>query len=157
MKLPSILLVEDDENDIFFLQRAFEKAQIAAPLHIVRDGQEAIDYFCGNGSFSDRIKNPLPCLTLLDLNLPRKHGFEVLQSLHGNPDFDKSPIVILTSSTSEEDMRQAYNLGANSYLLKQNDPNKLVSMAKGISAYWLEMNQFPPFGSQMSADSLPES
>jgi DNA-binding response OmpR family regulator len=138
-----ILLVEDDENDIFFFERAYKKAGITNPLHIVRDGDEAIQYLSGKEAFADREKFPLPSLIVLDLNLPLKHGLEVLKWLREKRDFDTLVVVVLTSSQSEMDMRQAYKLGANSYLVKPSDPDKLTDIARLVSDYWLRTNQAP--------------
>jgi DNA-binding response OmpR family regulator len=138
-----LLLVEDDENDVLFFQRALQKAGVNGKLFVARDGQEAIDYFSGVGEFSDRNQFPFPRLTVLDLNLPGKHGLQVLQAVHALTGILKTPVVVLTSSTSDRDMREAYQFGANSYLVKPLDSEALVELVKLIKLYWLQANQLP--------------
>jgi CheY-like chemotaxis protein len=139
-----ILLVEDDANDVFFFERALHKAEVPSPMTVVSDGQEAIDLLAGKEGFADREKFPLPCLIVLDLNLPRKNGLQVLDWIRQNPEFEPVIVIVFTSSTSEQDMRDAYRLGANSYLVKPSDPDELVDLVKLISLYWLGANQSPP-------------
>ena len=143
MKHP-ILLVEDDQNDAFFFERAAVKAGLANPIKVARDGREALDYLGGLGDFADRLQNPLPCLLVLDLNLPRVHGLEVLRWLRQHEPVCTLLVVILTSSTAEADVQEAYFLGANSYLIKPGNPEKLTDMIKLLDAYWLTANQPPP-------------
>src|SRR6478672_12672813 len=116
--MDTILLVEDDSNDVLLIQRAFRKASLSNPLQIVEDGEAAILYLKGEESFADRDRYPLPRLILLDLKLPRKSGFEVLVWLRQQPKFYGLPVVVLTSSKEKNDIQQAYLLGANSYLVK---------------------------------------
>ena len=144
MKPVPILLIEDDDNDVFFFERAIKKAELSAHLTVLRDGQAAIEYFTGTNDFADRAKHPLPWLTFLDLNLPQKHGLEVLRFLRESNEIDKMPVIVLTSSTSEQDIREAYNLGANSYFTKPSDADKLVDLLKQIEVYWLKMSKLPP-------------
>jgi CheY-like chemotaxis protein len=139
-----ILLVEDDENDVFFFERAAEKANFNCPLHIVRDGDEAVAYLQGDGAFANREQFPLPCLIVLDLNLPHKHGLEVLQWIRASAPDPTVPVVILTSSTSDVDLREAYRFGANSYLNKPSLPQGLDEMLRTFKAYWFGMNRVPP-------------
>jgi DNA-binding response OmpR family regulator len=140
----AILLVEDDDNDVFFFEYALSKADVEVALHVVRDGQQAMDYLSGKGEFADRQLHPLPRLAILDLNLPRKHGLDVLRFLRTHsPASDKCPIVVLTSSNSERDIRDAYHLGANSYLVKPGDTDALVRLVKLIHEYWLGANRLP--------------
>jgi CheY-like chemotaxis protein len=136
-----VLLVEDDENDVFFMQRAFREAGIINPVSIVNDGREAIDYLSGNGKFSDRAVWPLPCLVLLDLKLPYVLGLDVLKWLRSQPQFKSVIVVVLTSSRQDADIEKAYALGANSYLVKPPDVHQLVAMVKRIKEYWMETNQ----------------
>jgi len=130
MAQPSvILLVEDNEDDIFFMQRAFEEAKFANPLHIVMDGQQAIDYLDGAGQFADRTAHPLPDFVFLDLKLPIADGFEVLIWLRQRKK-SSVPVAILSSSPEDTDMRRARELGANCYLLKPPDVSMLLSCWK---------------------------
>ncbi|MEY2466800.1 MAG: hypothetical protein QOD03_1321 [Verrucomicrobiota bacterium] len=136
-----ILLVEDDINDVFFFQRAAEKAALTRKVQVARDGQEAVGYLSGEGEFADREKYPLPCLIILDLNMPRKNGFEVLEWLREMPPLDTLPAVILTSSQAERDRQQAYDLGAKAYFVKPSDPAKLVELLKVIMTDYSESEQ----------------
>jgi CheY-like chemotaxis protein len=124
----TILLVEDDPNDVLLMQRAFEKARLANPLRIVRDGEEAIDYLAGEGIYSDREKYPIPLLVLLDLKMPKRSGFEVLAWLRSQEYLSSLPVVVLTSSEEVPDVAKAYRLGANSYLVKPAQLDDLVQM-----------------------------
>ena len=140
----TILLVEDDRNDVFFFQRAMEMAGLTCPLRIVRDGREAIDYLSGAGTFGDRVQFPLPCMVLLDLNLPRQHGLEVLQWIRGHAPDPAVPVIVLTSSTSDRDVREAYRLGANSYLNKPSGSEELVALVRALDVYWFRHNRLVP-------------
>ena len=135
-----ILYVEDDDNDVFIMRRAFQEAEITHPLMIAPDGRAAMDYLSG-----ERAKSPWPCLMLLDLKMPLVSGFEVLEWMRRGPrrKFDALPVVVLTSSAHEEDMRRAYALGANAYLIKPASPPRLIAMAKSIREFWLTHNQQP--------------
>jgi CheY-like chemotaxis protein len=138
-----ILLVEDDQNDVFFLQHAFEAAGIANRLQVVEDGEQAINYLAGQGQFTDRSGFPLPCLVLLDLNLPLKTGLDVLRWLHEQPSLQTLLFIVLTSSQNSRDIDEAYRLGARSFLVKPHSLEQRLNMAKAIKVYWLEMNEFP--------------
>src|ERR1019366_5022861 len=113
-----ILVAEDDPTDAYFFQRAFKRAGIPVTLHFVRDGQEVIDYLEGKGQFADRTAHPLPQLALLDLNMPRLDGFDVLEWMRKQPAFSGLELVIFSSSDEPKHINQAYGLGANSYLVK---------------------------------------
>lgn len=139
----TILLVEDDPNDTFFLQYAFEQAGITEPLQVVVDGQQAIDYLAGNGPYANRSRFPFPCLVLLDLNLPVRMGLDVLRWIQPQPELRSLLVVVLTSSSDDTDVDEAYRLGARSYLLKPLSVEKRLAMAEAIKRYWLEKNQFP--------------
>jgi len=138
-----ILLVEDDTNDTFFLRFAFEKAGIANPLHAVTDGQEAIDYFSGTGQWADRDAFPIPSLVLLDLKLPVKSGFEFLEWLRARPQFAAVVVLVLTSSSDQKDIEEAYRLGASSFVVKPLTVEKRIHLARLIKEYWIELNLFP--------------
>jgi DNA-binding response OmpR family regulator len=140
----TVLLVEDDENDVFFMQRAFREAGISTPLNVVNDGREAIDYLSGSGKYSDRKQWPLPCLMLLDLKLPYVLGLDVLKWLRSHAGFKAVVVIVLTSSKQDRDIELAYALGANSYLVKPPDVQHLVAMVKRIKEYWMETNQIGP-------------
>jgi CheY-like chemotaxis protein len=139
----TILLVEDDPNDVLLIQRAFRKANLINPIQVVGDGEEAVSYLSGEGSYADRRRYPLPILVLLDLKLPRKSGFEVLEWLRGEPDLKRLPVVVFTSSTEGLDVNRAYDLGANSYLVKPVSFKDLLEMVKTLHLYWLIFNKKP--------------
>jgi CheY-like chemotaxis protein len=138
----AILLVEDNEDDVFLMRRAIEKAAIANPLFVVEDGQQAIDYLSGTERFGDRTAFPLPALIFLDLKLPGKKGLEVLEWLRKQETLRRVVVVILTSSQEPNDLRRAYDLGANSFLVKPARSERLEAMVKAVKEYWLEFNMF---------------
>lgn len=139
----TILLVEDDSNDILLIQRAFHRANLVNPLQIVTDGDLAVEYLSGIGKYADRDCYPLPMLMLLDLKLPRRSGLEVLQWLRQQPRLKRLPVVVLTSSKDSSDINNAYDIGVNSYLLKPPSFNDLVEIMRRINLYWLSLNQHP--------------
>jgi len=114
----TILLVEDDENDVFFMRRALQKAKVNVPLQVVMDGQSAVDYLEGKAEYADRTRYPLPALLLLDLKLPYLHGFDVLAWIGQQPALQGLPVVILTSSPEDRDRTRAKTLGARAYCVK---------------------------------------
>jgi CheY-like chemotaxis protein len=128
-----ILLVEDNEDDAFFLQRALRKVDRDALLQIVTDGQQALDYFGGQLKFADRISYPIPSIILLDLKLPYLSGFEVLEHLRTRFNLAEIPVFILTSSAEERDRRRALDLGAAGYYVKPPTPEMLVEILKAAS------------------------
>jgi CheY-like chemotaxis protein len=138
-----ILLVEDDPNDVFFLQYAFEGAGIRNPLHIVTDGQHAIDYLTGLGRYADRAGAPPPCLVLLDLKLPVVTGLHVLQWVRERPELHSLIVIVLTSSSEEKDILEAYRLGARSYLVKPVSLEQRLSLAQNLKSFWLELSRIP--------------
>jgi CheY-like chemotaxis protein len=138
-----ILHIEDDPNDALLFQHACQKAGVNFRLQSIHDGDEAIAYLrCAEGS-PDRIANPLPQLILLDLKMPRLSGFDVLAWLRGGNNFKKLPVIVLTSSNHEADIKRAYDLGANSYLVKPVGFDALVEVAKTIQSYWTTLNETP--------------
>ena len=139
----TILLVEDYPNDVILIKRAFGKASIANPIQVVEDGEEAIAYFTGEGHYSNREKYPLPLLILLDLKLPRKSGHEVLEWLRSQPGLRRLTVVVLTASQQINDINRAYELGANSYLVKPVTFDGLLDMVKTMNFYWLILNEKP--------------
>lgn len=140
----TILLVEDSPDDVFFMTRALKNSGTTASIHLAEDGQIAMDYFSGIGQFADRAEFPLPHVVLLDLRMPRVPGFEFLKWLRQNDEFSCIPVIVFSSSREESDMRKAYALGANSFLVKTGDSSQLAAMAKTIVDYWLNYNQLPP-------------
>ena len=138
-----ILYADDDDNDVFFLKRAFAEAGITNPIEAVTDGLQAIHYLAGEGKFSDRARYPLPCLIMLDIQLPRKSGMEVLQWLRQVSGLPCLPVIMLSSSARRDDINNAYHLGANSFIVKPPGIEKRAELAKMIKGYWLEFNQSP--------------
>jgi CheY-like chemotaxis protein len=138
-----VLLVEDEENDILFVQRAFKHAGILNPLEITRNGDEAVAYLQGAGKFADRTKFPLPVFVLLDLKMPRRSGLEVLAWAKEQTGLKRIPIVVLTSSKNDADVNRAYELGANSYLVKPVSFEGLIELVKSLQLYWLVLNERP--------------
>lgn len=134
----TILLVEDDENDVFLLTKAFKKIDIENPLRVASDGQQAIDYVEGNGAFSNREEFPLPYLILLDLKLPHVKGLDVLKRVREVS--ERSIVVILSSSKNDTDVAEAYRLGANAYVSKPANFDGLVELAHAIEVFWLKHN-----------------
>jgi CheY-like chemotaxis protein len=133
----TILIVEDDRNDALLIQRALRRARVINPLQLVEDGEQAIQYLNGDGQYADRSRHPLPELVLLDLHMPRVSGLEVLSWIRDQPQFRLLPVVILTSSDQAPDASRAYELGANSYLVKPGNFDELNQMAKRLGASWL--------------------
>lgn len=117
--------MEDNEDDVFILRRAFKEAQLNNPIHVVTDGAEAIDFLAGEGKFGNRSQYPFPVLVLLDLKLPLKSGLEVLEWIQGQPFRSELNVIVLTSSAEERDITKAYHLGARSYLTKPPTPQTL--------------------------------
>ncbi len=132
-----VLLVEDDENDIFFFQLALDSAELKCALQIVRDGREAMAYLAGEGVFADRVQFPLPRLVVLDLNLPRRPGLEVLKWIRQQPTIQDLPVIVLTSSAAESDRSTAAAFGAKEYWVKPGDPLQLSDFAERLKAGWL--------------------
>ena len=137
MRPVTILYAEDEENDIFFLQYALEKARSPHTLRAVPDGEQALDYLAGKGRFTDRASYPLPGLVLLDINMPKKNGLEVLEWIRRQPQLKSLPVLMLTSSSRQEDIDAARKLGANDYLLKPSHPDKLLDLVKSLHTRWL--------------------
>lgn len=131
-----ILLVEDNPIDLDLTLRAFAAKNISNPIQVARDGEEALNYF-------ERWENgePRPCVILLDLNMPKINGLEVLQKLKSHPDFKTIPVVILTTSSESSDLQTAYQLGVNSYIVKPVNFEKFLDVASHIDLYWRLINK----------------
>jgi len=136
-----ILLAEDDPNDVLLLERAFRKAGLGECLRVVCDGEQAVDYLAGRGTYADRERFPLPFMLLLDLKMPAIDGFGVLQWLRAQPALKQLLVVVLTSSNLQADVDRAYGLGANSYLIKPIDFEEMVGLILRFEAYWKEINR----------------
>jgi CheY-like chemotaxis protein len=138
-----ILVAEDDPDDAVLIRRAFRKANVANPIQLVSDGEEALAYLGGHPPFGDRLQFPLPILMLLDLKLPRRSGHEVLAWIRQEPPIRRLPVVVLTSSREAADINRAYDLGANSYLTKPVGFDALLEMVRRVGLYWLILNEKP--------------
>ncbi len=132
----TVLLVEDDLNDVFIVKRAFKKAQLQNPLQVVTDGQEAILYLRGEGKYADRQAYPLPKLIVMDINMPLRTGFEVLEWVKHDGPLHRIPIVIVSSSDNPTDINRAYELGANAYMVKPMDYRAVEQLFASITHYW---------------------
>ena len=135
-----ILLVEDNPDDVELTRLAFDEAKIANQLAVVSDGAEALDYLFARGRFADRDPADLPSLVLLDLNLPKVDGREVLQAIRANEATRSLPVVVLTTSTEPFDVEATYALGVNSYIQKPVDFEQFVWAVKQVGLYWLVLN-----------------
>jgi CheY-like chemotaxis protein len=144
MSEKEILLVEDNEDDVLLTKRALDKAGITQELITARDGLEAMEYLLGSPDKPHPKGKPCPALILLDLNLPRMDGLELLKRIRGNEITCMCPVVILTSSNEEIDILGGYSLGVNSYIRKPVDFNKFVDVVRQLGLYWLVINEPPP-------------
>jgi two-component system response regulator len=139
----TILLVEDNPDDAELTMRAFAKAKIANQIVHVTDGQEALDYLFSTGAHADRDPEAAPTMVLLDLNLPRLNGLDVLKAMRADPRTRRVPVVMLTSSNEERDLIASYDLGANSFVRKPVDFAQFLEAAQQLGMYWLVLNQQP--------------
>jgi len=139
----TILLVEDNPDDIELTRMALKREKILNTLYVVRDGQEALDWLFGEGEYAERDTSDKPMLILLDLRLPKLEGLEVLKKLKANQETKLLPVVILTSSREEEDIIRSYELGANSYIRKPVDFKQFSSAVRDLGLYWLVLNESP--------------
>lgn len=142
-KIIPILVADDDEEDRMLIQDAMEESKLLNPLHFVVDGQEVMDYLLRKGKFVDSEKNPLPGLILLDLNMPKMDGREVLKEIKSNPELRAIPIIVLTTSKAEQDILRTYDLGVNSYITKPVTFDGLVDIVKNLGKYWFEIVSIP--------------
>ena len=141
----TILLVEDNQDDVFFFLEARRATGLTNPTHHAESGQAALDYLKGAGQFADRERYAVPFLMLLDLKLPHVSGLEVLRWVREQPALATMLVVVLTSSAQERDVDEAYQLGANSYLVKPNALEGLTDLVKAIGDYWCRRNEPPIF------------
>ena len=151
----AILLVEDEDHDVFFMQLALEEAGAKNPLLVVRDGREAIAYLTGEDKFANRNDFPLPDLVLLDLRLPRVPGLQVLKWIREQPSFVKLPVIICSSSSQDSDVDTAYRFGANGYLVKPSHMADRLAMVRLIKKYWLDMDAPPPDCKEWLSANVP--
>ena len=143
MNKKTILLVEDNPDDVDLTLRAFRKCLIANEVVVARDGAEALDYLTSTGIYAGKAANELPQVVLLDLHLPKVSGLEVLRAIRADPNTKLLPVVVLTSSAEENDILESYGLGANSYIRKPVDFEQFLDAARQLGLYWLVLNQSP--------------
>jgi CheY-like chemotaxis protein len=137
-----ILLAEDDEDDFILVRDALEEAGVAADLRRVDDGEEVMDYLARRGRFTQEVA-PAPDIVILDLNMPRKDGREVLRDLKLHPWLRRIPVIVLTTSRAEEDVARSYALGVNSFIRKPSAFEALVEAMRSIGRYWFEVVELP--------------
>lgn len=140
----SILLVEDNLDDVDLTLHALKKNNIRNEIIVAYDGAEALDYLFGTGKYSGRDLSSMPTIILLDLKLPKVDGLEVLRRLRANEHTKFLPVVILTSSKEEQDILKGYSLGVNSYVRKPVDFNQFAEAVSHLGLYWLLLNEVPP-------------
>ena len=154
-----ILLVEDRPDDVILVKRALMQAGVTNPVHVVGDGEQALAYLDGVGKFADRGNYPLPNIMMLDLKMPKMDGFDVLRAIRDRPALSAVRVLVLTSSEDIYDVGKAYELGANSFLVKPNDFQDYASLMRTLGSFWLHRNIMPPLrppsgtvgGAQMEA------
>lgn len=139
----AVLVVEDDDDDFDLMKGVLDRAEFEAPVYRVRHGEEMMDYVAGRGKYADRHEWPVPDLILLDLNLPVKDGRQALREIKSDPELKRIPVVILTTSRNEEDVLQAYQGGANSYVRKAAHYASLEELVNVIWNYWFTVVQLP--------------
>jgi CheY-like chemotaxis protein len=137
----TILMVEDDPNDVLFLKMALEAVGVQNPVVEAKDGRDALDYLSGKGPYTDRQRYPLPYLLLLDLKLPHLMGLDLLKWIRQRAELDCLIVIVLTSSANPSDIDAAYKLGANAYLVKPSSFEKLRALIQSLKDFWLLHNQ----------------
>ena len=137
------LIAEDDQDTQLLIQRAFKQADLSAPLYFANDGQHAIDYLAGQGTYADRVQFPMPAILLLDLKMPFRDGFEVLRWIRAEPRLRKLVVIMFSGSSLESDVEEAFNLGVNSFVMKPISFSELLQVVMAIHHYWFGCNHFP--------------
>ena len=140
----TILIVEDNDDDVFALQRALKKSNTANPQRVVPNGREAVAYLSGAGPYADRAQHPLPFIMFLDLKMPLMDGFEVLTWLRDQPALKSLVVVVLTGSDELKDHQRAYALGARSYLVKPPSTTDLQQLLQSLESHWLRSSDKSP-------------
>lgn len=139
----TILMADDDADDRLLAKDALAESRLANDLYMVADGQELMDYLNRQGAYENPSSSPRPGVILLDLNMPKKDGFEALSEIRSDPDLRQIPVVILTTSKAEEDIYRGYDLGANSFVTKPVTFDGLVDAMKALGQYWFEIVELP--------------
>ena len=139
----TILMADDDEDDCLLAREALAESRLANELRFVKDGEELMDYLHQRGEYVQKLDSPRPGLILLDLNMPKKDGREVLKEIKNDPNLRQIPVVVLTTSKAEEDIYKIYDLGANSFITKPVTFSSLVEVMRTIGKYWFEIVELP--------------
>ena len=150
MLMKTALLVEDNPDDEELTLRAFRQLSITNDIIVARDGVEALDYLFGEGKYEGRDTSVMPAVVLLDLKLPMLDGFEVLSRIRSSESTRFLPVVVLSSSSEEQDVFKSYSLGANSYIRKPVNFDKFIQAAEYLGLYWFTLNEGPPLGGKRS-------
>ncbi len=148
MRTKTILLVEDNPSDVALTRRALERSHVANDVVVTEDGQEALDYLFCTGAYASRDPCEQPAVVLLDLKLPKLDGLEVLRRLRADERTRRLPVVVLTSSSEEQDVAASYDLGVNSYMRKPVDFTQFAAAIQQLGLYWLILNEPPPLGAR---------
>src|ERR1051325_5048282 len=149
----TILIVDDDENDIFFVKRAFTEINVHCSFQVLKNGQEVVDYLSGEGEYANRERYPYPMMILMDLKMPVRDGFEVLAWLRSRPGIKVIPTIVFSSSDVPSDITRAYELGANSFMTKSVTYDGLLLKLQTLSQYWLEHCKHPVVGESDCSNS----
>ena len=139
----TILLVDDDEEDLLMTKQALQESRLGNDLRTTHDGEELMDYLLRSGEYTDPADSPRPGLILLDLNMPKKDGREALVEIKANPDLRKIPVIVLTTSKAEEDIFRTYDLGVSSFITKPVTFAGLVEAMRVLTQYWFEIVELP--------------
>jgi CheY-like chemotaxis protein len=142
-QLETILLIEDNEDHIEHTVDALREGGLVNQIFVIRDGQSALDYMYRRGEYADPKKSPRPCLILLDVKLPKKGGFDVLETLKKDPDLMVIPIILLTTTGNKEDIERGARLGANDYIVKPVEFDNFMQKVKGLGKYWALVSNLP--------------
>jgi CheY-like chemotaxis protein len=145
--VPVVLLVEDRDDDALIVRRAFEKLGVPNPIKVVTDGDQAISYLAGTAVYADRKLYPMPGLVLLDLKMPVRDGFEVLEWIRSQPGISGLPVVVLTTTDAIKDVSRAYAAGANSFLVKPMEFEQYMGLLQTLKKFWLNLGSTPGGGS----------
>ena len=138
-----ILMVDDDKDDRMMTEKALRKNRVINPILFLGNGEEMLDYLKRKGQYADPTLSPRPCFILLDLNMPKMDGRKALLFLKADPDLKNIPVVVLSTSSAEEDIIRSYNLGANSFITKPVHFDGLVALMESLKNYWLEIVELP--------------
>jgi CheY-like chemotaxis protein len=143
----TILLVEDNDDDVFAMERALRLSEVKNPLRVVTDGQQAMDYLSGNAAYGNREQFPVPFLIFLDLKLPYFTGFQILEWMRTQPQLESTIVIVLTGSAESRDKDKAYALGARSYIVKPPTPDALKAIIGSLNTFWLSKASITPIAS----------